>query len=66
MQFGRDSFIPEIHEKSGEPGRVDRLAPTIPMKRGGQPDEVATAILWLLSAEASSVTGAILDVAGGR
>jgi NAD(P)-dependent dehydrogenase (short-subunit alcohol dehydrogenase family) len=56
----------EIHEKSGEPGRVDRLASTIPMKRGGQPDEVATAILWLLSAEASFVSGAILDVAGGR
>lgn len=56
----------ELHARTGEPGRVDRLKPTIPMKRGGNPEEVAAAILWLLSGEASYVTGAILNVAGGR
>ena len=55
-----------IHARGGEPGRVDRLAPSIPLGRGGTPEEVANAILWLLSAEASYSTGAILDVAGGR
>jgi len=56
----------EIHAAGGEPGRVERLAPTIPMGRGGQPAEIAQAILWLLSDEASYTTGAILDVGGGR
>jgi NAD(P)-dependent dehydrogenase (short-subunit alcohol dehydrogenase family) len=56
----------DIHEDTGMPDRVDRLAHTIPMGRGGQPEEVAAAILWLLSAEASFVTGTILDVSGGR
>jgi NAD(P)-dependent dehydrogenase (short-subunit alcohol dehydrogenase family) len=55
-----------IHARGGEPGRIDRLAPSIPLGRGGTPEEVANAILWLLSAEASYSTGAILDVAGGR
>jgi NAD(P)-dependent dehydrogenase (short-subunit alcohol dehydrogenase family) len=44
---------------------VDRLRTRVPMKRGGQPEEVAAAILWLLSDEASYVTGATIDVAGG-
>jgi NAD(P)-dependent dehydrogenase (short-subunit alcohol dehydrogenase family) len=55
----------DIHADGGEPGRPDRLAPLVPMKRAGEPDEVAHAILWLLSGEASYATGAILDVTGG-
>jgi NAD(P)-dependent dehydrogenase (short-subunit alcohol dehydrogenase family) len=56
----------EIHASGGEPGRVDRLGPTLPMRRGGDPIEVARAILWLLSEEASYSTGTFIDVAGGR
>jgi NAD(P)-dependent dehydrogenase (short-subunit alcohol dehydrogenase family) len=56
----------EIHASGGEPGRVQRLSGTVPMGRGGRADEVAAAILWLLSVEASYVTGAVLDVSGGR
>jgi NAD(P)-dependent dehydrogenase (short-subunit alcohol dehydrogenase family) len=56
----------DIHASGGEPGRVDRLGPTVPMHRGGEAIEVARAILWLLSDEASYSTGAILDVSGGR
>jgi NAD(P)-dependent dehydrogenase (short-subunit alcohol dehydrogenase family) len=56
----------DIHASGGEPGRVDRLAPTIPMQRGGESIEVARAILWLLSDEASYTTGTFLDVSGGR
>ena len=55
-----------IHAAAGEPGRIERLRETIPMKRGGEPEEVARAVLWLLSDEASYSTGAILDVTGGR
>ncbi|HTP63631.1 MAG TPA: SDR family oxidoreductase [Burkholderiales bacterium] len=55
-----------IHAGAGEPNRIERLRATIPMKRGGEPEEVARAILWLLSEEASYSTGAILDVTGGR
>lgn len=56
----------DIHADGGEPGRVDRVKSAVPMLRGGQPEEVARAILWLLSDAASYSTGAILDVAGGR
>jgi NAD(P)-dependent dehydrogenase (short-subunit alcohol dehydrogenase family) len=56
----------EIHAKAGEPNRVDRLKDLVPMKRGGQPEEVANTILWLLSNEASYITGALFDVSGGR
>lgn len=56
----------DIHASGGEAGRVDRIAPTVPMKRGGQPEEVADTILWLLSDEASYVTGVLVDVTGGR
>jgi NAD(P)-dependent dehydrogenase (short-subunit alcohol dehydrogenase family) len=55
-----------LHAKGGEPNRVDRVRALVPMQRGGQPQEVAAAVLWLLSGEASYITGAILDVAGGR
>ena len=56
----------EIHASSGEPGRVERLKAGVPMQRGGHPDEVARAVLWLLSAEASYITGTVVDVSGGR
>lgn len=56
----------DIHASSGEPGRVDRLKDAVPMKRGGYPQEVARAILWLLSDEASYTTAATIDVSGGR
>jgi NAD(P)-dependent dehydrogenase (short-subunit alcohol dehydrogenase family) len=55
-----------IHADGGEPGRVDRLGPTLPMQRGGDAIEVARAILWLCSEEASYSTGTFIDVAGGR
>ncbi|HUP30614.1 MAG TPA: SDR family oxidoreductase [Usitatibacter sp.] len=56
----------EIHASGGEPGRVERVKAAVPMKRGGEPEEVARAILWLLSDEASYTTGAFIDVSGGR
>ncbi|MFT4270233.1 MAG: SDR family oxidoreductase [Pantoea sp.] len=63
----RPGFIyTEMHADGGEPGRVDRLASVIPMGRGGQPQEIAEAILWLTSDAASYITGTIIDAAGGR
>ncbi len=56
----------QLHAKGGESGRVARIAPSIPMKRAGEPEEVAKAILWLLSDEANYITGTLLDVSGGR
>lgn len=55
-----------LHAKGGEPERVERVKAQVPRQRGGQPVEVANAILWLLSAEASYVTGTVVDVSGGR
>jgi NAD(P)-dependent dehydrogenase (short-subunit alcohol dehydrogenase family) len=56
----------DMHASGGEPGRVDRIGPTLPLGRGGHPEEVARAILWLLSDQASYSTGGFIDVAGGR
>jgi NAD(P)-dependent dehydrogenase (short-subunit alcohol dehydrogenase family) len=56
----------EIHTSGGEPERVDRVKVSVPMQRGGQAEEVAHAIVWLLSEEASYITGTCLDVTGGR
>jgi NAD(P)-dependent dehydrogenase (short-subunit alcohol dehydrogenase family) len=59
-------IVTDIHAAGGEPGRVGRMQASVPLGRGGMPEEVATAILWLLSDEASFTTGAIVDVCGGR
>lgn len=56
----------DIHASGGEPGRVSRLQSSVPMARGGEPQEVAKAALWLLSEEASYTTGSFIDVSGGR
>lgn len=56
----------DIHASGGQPDRAWRLAPLVPMQRPGRPDEIAAAIVWLLSGEASYATGAILDISGGR
>ena len=63
----RPAFIyTDMHASGGEPGRVDRIKDSLPMKRGGHPSEVANAILWLLSEEASYTTGTFIDLAGGK
>ncbi len=63
----RPGFIyTDIHASGGEPERVERVKSQLPMQRGGQPEEVANAVLWLLSDEASYVTGSFIDAAGGR
>lgn len=63
----RPGFIcTDMHADGGEPGRVDRVTPAIPLQRGGTAQEVADPICWLLSDEASYVTGSFIDVAGGR
>lgn len=56
----------EMHASGGEPNRVDRVKANVPMRRGGQPDEVARAVLWLLSDDASYTTGSFIDVTGGK
>ncbi|KML65337.1 SDR family oxidoreductase [Pectobacterium peruviense] len=63
----RPGFIyTDMHADGGEPARVDRVKHSLPMKRGGHPMEVAQAIGWLLSDEASYVTGNFIDLAGGK
>ena len=56
----------ELHASGGEADRVERVKSQVPMGRGGRPEEVAQAIVWLLSDDASYTTGALLDVAGGK
>ncbi|EPC03978.1 oxidoreductase [Litchfieldella anticariensis FP35 = DSM 16096] len=56
----------DIHASGGEPDRIERLKDLVPMKHGGRPEEVANAILWLLSDEASYSTGTFIDICGGR
>ena len=56
----------DIHASGGLPERARQMAPMVPMQRAGSADEVAQAIVWLLSDAASYTTGAILDVSGGR
>ena len=55
-----------IHEDAGDAGRLARMAPQVPLGRAGEPEEIASVIAWLLSDEASYVTGTTLRVAGGR
>ena len=63
----RPGFIDtEIHASGGEPNRLERVKEFVPMKRGGRAIEVAKAILWLLSDEASYTTGSFLDITGGK
>jgi NAD(P)-dependent dehydrogenase (short-subunit alcohol dehydrogenase family) len=63
----RPGFIyTEMHASGGEPARVDRVKAFVPLKRGGTAEEVAQAIMWLLSDEASYTTGNFIEVAGGR
>lgn len=56
----------EMHASGGEPGRIERLKSSVPMQRGGTAEEVAHAILWLLSADAAYTTGSFIEVSGGR
>jgi NAD(P)-dependent dehydrogenase (short-subunit alcohol dehydrogenase family) len=56
----------ELHAANGAPDRLERLSPTIPLKRPGSPTEVAEGVLWLLSDAASYTTGTILEIGGGR
>ena len=56
----------ELHARTGDAGRIDRMAPGIPLQRAARPDEIAAAVAWLLSEEASYVTATTLRVAGGR
>ncbi len=63
----RPGFIyTEMHKSGGEPGRVNRIRDSLPLKRGGKPEEVASAIAWLVSSESSYTTGSFIEVSGGR
>ena len=66
MPSGQDSSTPKSISPGGEPDRMERVSPLVSMKRVGQAEEVADAIMWLLSDKASYTTGTILDVSGGR
>lgn len=58
--------VSDLHAENGAPDRVERMAPSVPMRRGGMPEEVAEGVLWLLSPAASYTTGTILEIGGGR
>lgn len=60
------TIVTEIHATGGVPDRPEKVSPTIPLRRPGEADEVAHAVVWLLSDGASYVTGSILDVSGGK
>lgn len=63
----RPAFIyTDIHADGGEPNRIERLKDSIPMQRGGLPEEVAEAILWLVSEKSSYTTGTFIEVSGGK
>ncbi|NKB69208.1 MAG: SDR family oxidoreductase [Candidatus Latescibacteria bacterium] len=63
----RPGFIyTEMHADGGEPGRVERIKDQLPLQRGGTVEEIAAAIAWLLSTEASYATGTFIDLAGGK
>jgi len=66
LEVAAQGIYTEIHASGGEPGRVDRVKSMLPMQRGGQPEEVAQAIVWLLSEKASYVTGSFIELAGGK
>ena len=59
-------ILTEIHASGGDAGRVERLLGQVPMRRAGSADEVAQSIVWLCSPQSGYVTGAVLDVGGGR
>lgn len=59
-------IVTEIHARSGRPHKPEQLAPTVPLGRSGSPDEVAAAVYWLCTEDASYVSGSIVDVTGGR
>lgn len=56
----------DIHASGGQPDRLERLAPSVPMKRGGTPEEVANAIVWLMSDESPYTTGSLIEISGGN
>ena len=56
----------DIHASGGQPGRAAQMAPRVPMQRAGTAEEVAQAIVWLLSDDSSYTTGSVVDVTGGR
>ena len=63
----RPGFIyTDMHGDGGEPGRVDRIKDSLPLKRGGKAEEVAAAVAWLISEESSYTTGSFIEVSGGR